>query len=335
MTTRATFLIAIGLVAVAASGWTAYAFQRDVAASRDRLSGASQIVQTRHGPIEYARSGPASAQGPVVLVVHGAGGGFDQGLGIAQPLIGRGYALVAPSRFAYLRTPPATDASPMAQADAFVSLLDELGIEKAAVFGVSAGGPSALQFAMRHPERCSALILMVPLAYLPPEAAAAAPRLSTATERVLLTIVGSDFGYWLATKVAPGTVYRTVMGTPPEVVAAAAPVDQQRVRLFMDSILPISERVQGIMADAQLHASLTRPDYDKVKMPALIISARDDLYGTFAPSKYTAQQIAGAKFLGFERGGHMLVGHDDKVAAEIDALLKSVSVAGLPASNSP
>lgn len=56
------------------------------------------------------------------------------------------------------------DASPAAQADAHACLLDALGIRQAAVLGASAGAPSAMQMAISHPERVSALILMVPLA---------------------------------------------------------------------------------------------------------------------------------------------------------------------------
>jgi pimeloyl-ACP methyl ester carboxylesterase len=45
------------------------------------------------------------------------------------------------------------------QADAFVQLLDHLGIDKVVVVGISAGAWSSLQFAVRHPDRCRALVL--------------------------------------------------------------------------------------------------------------------------------------------------------------------------------
>lgn len=56
-------------------------------------------------------------------------------------------------------------------------------------------------------------------------------------------------------------------------------------------------------------------------MPTLIISARDDRYGTFASAQYTAGQIAGATFIGFDQGGHTWVGHDDEVRVAITELL--------------
>ena len=47
------------------------------------------------------------------------------------------------------------------QADAFAALLDALAIDAVAVYAVSGGGPSGIQFAARHPERARALILEV------------------------------------------------------------------------------------------------------------------------------------------------------------------------------
>lgn len=46
------------------------------------------------------------------------------------------------------------------QADAHAALLDNLGVRRAAVLAASAGGASALQLAIRHPERVSALVLV-------------------------------------------------------------------------------------------------------------------------------------------------------------------------------
>jgi 2-hydroxy-6-oxonona-2,4-dienedioate hydrolase len=46
------------------------------------------------------------------------------------------------------------------QADAFVDLLDQLGIVRVPAIGGSAGALSAMQFAIRHPDRCSALVVI-------------------------------------------------------------------------------------------------------------------------------------------------------------------------------
>ena len=43
-----------------------------------------------------------------------------------------------------------------------------------------------------------------------------------------------------------------------------------------------------------------------------------------ARTEYTANQIKGAKFVGFEHGGHVWVRHDDEVMNEIASLVKRI-----------
>jgi pimeloyl-ACP methyl ester carboxylesterase len=151
-------VLIIPAIAGVGLGALAYARYRPVRnAARARVSTGSHIAVTSCGPIEYSVAG----EGPTVLVVHGAGGGFDQGLDIGDGLVRAGFRVIAPSRFGYLRTPLPGDSSPEAQADAHACLLDTLDIPDVAIMGVSAGGPSALQFALRFPARTRALVLLL------------------------------------------------------------------------------------------------------------------------------------------------------------------------------
>lgn len=68
---------------------------------------------------------------------------------------------------------------------AHVCLLDALGIRQAAVVGGSVGAPSALQMAISHPGRISALILLVPMAYKPPTLADSVRPLPPLVENIL------------------------------------------------------------------------------------------------------------------------------------------------------
>jgi pimeloyl-ACP methyl ester carboxylesterase len=71
---------------------------------------------------------------------------------------------VVPSRPGYGRTPAASGRTPDAQADLYAAALDTLGIERTAVIGISGGGPSAVAFAQRYPQRTSAMALLCALA---------------------------------------------------------------------------------------------------------------------------------------------------------------------------
>lgn len=290
-------------------------FQHEIGAARLRVSAGSTLATTGCGPIEYAQIG----QGKPLLVVHGAGGGYDQGLLFARPLADRGFRVTAMSRFGYLRTPLPEDASPRIQADAHASLLDALHVDEAVVIGASAGAPSAMQFAIRYPERCSALILLVPLAWKPDDAPDSAPRPSRLAHWILRSMVGSDAVFWLALHLARNALIEKVLATPPAVLLEASASEQARIDELLQSILPLSSRAAGLRNDALVAGSLTRYDLEAIRAPALVVSVRDDLYGTFAGAQYTAQHIPGARFIGYEQGGHLWVGHHGELLNEVAA----------------
>jgi len=125
----------------------------------ERIQTRGLIAKTALGPVEYQFTG----HGQAVIYAHGTPGGYDQGISFARFFGGvddLDCMFISPSRPGYLRTPLSSGATPEAQANLYAALLDTLGIEKASVIGFSGGGPSALQFAMRHPDRCRSLIMM-------------------------------------------------------------------------------------------------------------------------------------------------------------------------------
>jgi pimeloyl-ACP methyl ester carboxylesterase len=296
-------------------------FERDLALAVERSSQGSTVADTRCGPIEYQAAG----EGIPLLMIHGSGGGHDQGMAWARPLVRHGVRVIAMSRFGYLRTPRPADASPEAQADAHICLLDALGIGRAAVMGVSAGGPSAMQTAIRHADRVSALVLVVPITYKPGTVADSAPPVSDAKDALLLRLLGSDFLFWTGLHLARDPLIRHVLATPPEQVAAATEQERARVNDLAERILPVSTRATGLRDDTRLGKSLGPYALASIRVPTLVVSARDDGFGTYAGAQYTASRIPGARFIGFDAGGHLLVGHDEAVRSEIVRLLTTNS----------
>jgi pimeloyl-ACP methyl ester carboxylesterase len=308
---RRVALTIVGAPLVVMVALTYYDYHRDMGVARARVLSGSQVVNTPCGLIEYADVG----KGPPVLAVHGAGGGFDQGLELAQPLIDSRFRVIAVSRFGYLHTPLPADASPMAQADAHACLLDALKLGRVAVIGGSAGAPSAMQLCLRHPERCTALVLLFPLAFAPgraqPSRASDSVRLAGQSSPlftlVIRTTLHSDFLFWAATKLARNTLVKTVLGTPVEDFRTTPREEQARTLQIMRNILPVSQREKGIWNDATIGPSLPRYDLERIRVPTLLISAQDDLYGTFPSAHYTAEHIPGARFVGYPTGGHLLL----------------------------
>jgi pimeloyl-ACP methyl ester carboxylesterase len=306
--------LALGAAALAATVLIVNSrLQDDLAAAAARAAQGSVLLDTRCGPIEVQQAGT----GTPLLMVHGSGGGHDQGMAFAGPLARQGIRVIAVSRFGYLRTPMPADGSPEAQADAHVCALDALGLPRAAVMGISAGGPSAMQAAIRHPDRVSALVLVVPIVYKPSTVADSAAALPPWAEGMLMRLIGSDFLFWSGLHLARDQVIRHVLATPPEQVAAASPQERARVHAMAEQILPVSARAQGLRDDSVLGRGLGPYALESIRAPTLVISARDDGYGTYAGAAYTASRIPGARFIGFDDGGHVLVGHGERVRSEI------------------
>lgn len=81
-------------------------------------------TMTAFGAVEHAGIG----EGPTVVALHGALGGWDQGLIFVQTIGQPGYRYIAMSRPGYLGTPLSSGKSSEQQSDLFASLLDTLHV---------------------------------------------------------------------------------------------------------------------------------------------------------------------------------------------------------------
>lgn len=119
------------------------------------MTSSSKIITTALGPVEVAVQGT----GIPVLIVHGSPGGVDAARMMGRFLPTDHFTTIAMSRPGYLQTPLGkTDTSIDHEADLLAAVLDTLGIDRAAVFAWSGGGPSAYRLAVLHPHRVSSLI---------------------------------------------------------------------------------------------------------------------------------------------------------------------------------
>ena len=302
----------VGVIIV--SGGTYLTYSRDMQTIRDRLYSGSQVIQTQHGSIEYTEWG----DGPAVLVVHGAGGGYDQGNLIARAFGGEGFRWIVPSRFGYLRSPMPADVSTAAQADAFAELLDTLGIDRVAVIGFSGGVPPSLQFAQLYPERTSALVLLSSAPYTP----------LTADEQKLpvpiwiyQALFSSDFPYWLLKQVSSASL-EPIFDVTPELRANLTPEEQVFVADMIEAFQPVTERINGVRNEGAAIDPHARYLMDEITTPALVIHSRDDHINPFAFGEYTAQHLRNVQFMPLTTGGHLLLGHRAEVRARVNAFLK-------------
>lgn len=308
---RTGLFVLLGLLLAFAAIWWAY--RSELTAIHTRLDSEAQRFETPFGTVEYARWG----DGPPALFIHGAGGGWDQGQLIARHFVGEGYSWISVSRFGYLGAPLPADASTAAQADALAALLDHLGIESAAILGVSGGVPPAIQLGARHPEKVSALVLLASAPFTPLTAKNQDLPLPAWAYQALFS---TEFPYWALTKIAPGLL-GGIFDARPDLVQDLPPEDAEFLDRMIHAFMPVTSRLDGTANEGAAIDPMVPHPADRIIAPTLVIHARDDGINPFPIAEYARQTIPGAKLLAFDRGGHMMLGNTGEIREEIRSFL--------------
>lgn len=276
-----------------------------------RLNTHSRIIKLSKGDLEYLSIG----SGPTVLVCHGGATGYDN-IYMYQYLINKGFRLICPSRPGYLRTNKSIGSSFEEQADILSELLDKLQIkDKVALITLSIGGPVALQFALRHPQKINCLVLQD-----------AVSKEYGANESAKHSLLGklylSKFGRELISffmdiygKIAPKSVFQAYLNvestySKDDIKTLANevfsdPKELQKFRLFSQMIIPMGLRAEGVDNDMALSANLPRYHLEQITAPTLITHSNKDKDVTFDHGVFSHQQIKGSQMYEFEGLGHM------------------------------
>lgn len=288
-------------------------YRGDLAEAERRIKDQAQTLETKAGRIVYNTSGT----GPPVLVIHGAGGGFDQALHVAQNF-GDSFQWVAPCRFGYLGSDLPDDASPQAQADAYAALLEALGIERAPVIGMSAGGPSAIQFALRHPERCSGLVLIAAVSRAMIDVIAN----PETVEKIFDWSLSSDWPVWLGVQLAIHKI-RPPLGVPAEVMRQIDAREESWVQTLLAYQFPVQPRRAGLLNDFATIIRLEIFPLEQVQTPTLVIHAQDDGLVSIRHARFSARHIPQARLVELSSGGHLLLGQRARLRAEVGKFLQN------------
>jgi pimeloyl-ACP methyl ester carboxylesterase len=275
-------------------------------------------VETRWGTVQYLDRG----EGLPFFLSHGVLGGYDNVRELIDHYVGQAGRAIGPSRFGYLGSSMPKDATPADQADAYAALLDRLQVERVVMVGFSAGGPAAIQFALRHRERAHALILMS--SYLPGMGARAVPQV---LHPLIRAVVGWQRGWWLLKRFRPERLART-MGVP-RGWDASQDADFLAIR---EALFPVTPKRLGVAFDALVSepASNGFPLQD-ITVPTLLVHAEDDPIAPYRHVPGAAGRIPGARLVTLEHGGHLFLQHADAVRAAVDAFLTDVLPSGATA----
>lgn len=289
--------------------WLVGQYKKAYQNKSDRLLKGSQIYPTAMGPIEAAIQG----EGPAIVILHGAGGGYDRSQAYAHPEWGFKYITL--SRPGYLRTPLSVGKTPAQHADALAALLDKLGIEKTVVMGVSAGGLSAIEFSLRHPDRCSGLILSSAI-HQP------LPRYKEIAYSVAKYILPSDLLTWFFLNRFWLFAFRPNLALQ----TLGDPQKQAGIKNMLDSLWPLSKRIKGLNNDLEnIQLGLPNPLSD-VRVPTLVIHGDADFVVSHRQGLQSAKEIPNAEFLNLPGGTHFcLISHNETAQPAITAFVQKNS----------
>jgi pimeloyl-ACP methyl ester carboxylesterase len=288
-------------------------FRQQIESARKRSASVrSTTLNTPSGTIEFADEG----EGPPVLMCHGILGGHDAGVGMVSTYVGTGFRAVAPSRVGYFGS-SCENPSVRAQADQYARLLDALCVERVIAIGYSAGGSSAVRFALRYPDRVLTLVLAA--SALP--GAKPPPRL---LRPLMLRVFGSDALFWTIRRFMP-PVFTRMLGVPKGYRPTGA--ERRSIDQVADSIFPLGPRASGAAFDMFVgNPSVNAAPLEDLRVPTLLIHAADDTLAPYATALAAARRIPNVELITIARGGHLFLGHENVVRAEIQRFIKQHGV---------
>jgi pimeloyl-ACP methyl ester carboxylesterase/DNA-binding CsgD family transcriptional regulator len=188
------------------------------------------------------------------------------------------------------------------------SVIDAAGIERFALVGISQGGPLAIAFAARHPERVSHLVLFASFARGRLERD---PSPSDREQAQLMTsLIRMGWGQGLP---AFRRLFTTLF------IPDASPEQME----WFDELQRVTadpataERIRN----ARNHDDVT-DEATRVACPTLVIHARDDALVPFAEGRLLATLIPGARFVALESRNHILLA-DEPAWPQFRAELRS------------
>lgn len=192
-----------------------------------------------------------------------------------------------------------------------LAVLDAAEVERAVLFGVSAGSLTALQLAARHPDRVQALVLF-------------------AAYSRHLTAPGYDVGHDPAVVEAYARHVEARWGTGVALSSAAPSLaGDDDVRAYWARYQRLSaspaSAVRFLRAAAEADVRDVLPD---IRVPTLVVHAERDQMVPIGQARYVADHIPGARFVTLDSDVHLICVSDvlDQLGDHMRAFLADLSV---------
>jgi class 3 adenylate cyclase/pimeloyl-ACP methyl ester carboxylesterase len=196
------------------------------------------------------------------------------------------------------------------------TVIDAAGLERVALLGISAGGPAAVTYAIRHPERVSHLIIY---------GSFVRPPGSIEERRMMLQMVQMGWD-------SPVPAHRQFftglfMPDNPGGEDIRAFNEIQRLSATAEDVVAW---LSAIPEDLDL-----RDELAKVRTPTLVVHRRNDAIVPFELGREIAAGIPGARFVSIEGANHWPLPSEPAAKTMFDAMLDFVGTTSEPPSSAP
>ena len=168
-------------------------------------------------------------------------------------------------------------------------VVDAAGVGRFALMGLSMGGPVSVAYAVKHPERLSHLVLYGTFAK---------GTFTDAETEAMATLMKENWG-------RSNPAFRQMMTTT--TMPDATPEEQHWFNELQRLTTSAENAVRILYA---IHAMEVTELLGAVRVPTLVLHARDDATIPLEASRRMAASIPGARFVLLESRNHMLLEHD-------------------------
>lgn len=236
----------------------------------------------------FRSTGSAGGGQPPLLLINGLGSGLETWQPLARELAHRDLLMVDHPGMGQSQTPKYFIGM-KGLADLYVSVLDELGVDRVDVLGFSFGGTLAQQLAHDHPSRVNKLVL----------AATSCGLGGVPADFMTLLLASNPLRYQFpaARRLSAPFIYRGRAGRHPELFTT----ELKGMGSHPASLCGVFLQVAAFSSWSSL------PWLRKLTMPTLILAGSEDPMAPVANSQLLASKIPGAVLEVFDRGGHLFM----------------------------
>lgn len=245
-----------------------------------------------------------------MLYFHGTPSTSQFVIDMEWTLVADGFQLIVPQRPGYFGTPLLDRTSTADCAELAAYVLDHLDVDRVAVIGTSGGGPPALAFATRYPQRTAALVLQCAQVYRWDDSGWA-----PASHPWLFHVFRVPWRRWLFCQFFP-VLFRIGLPTSKRYLQDLSGArfseiqDHPEANWFSETghrgVTEFRHERSGYRNDLSTWVREDVLSTGQVNCPTLLLYDPQDPAAPFRHAQYAAHAIAGSELLELNVGGHLI-----------------------------